>query len=164
VYAKSERGGRVRLSARWRGVDREVNDSADVVSVPEAAGRDALARLLAYAQPAVAPGPVALTGSGRVLFYVAPGGRDDLPELLDWLDWGGVHLDLQAFAAADVPDPPVVWLHPAAAVPPSVEDFSNASAAEPPELIALLATIATACYRLAVMRGARTGRDIQRLG
>jgi len=85
----------------------------DVVSVPEAAGREALARLLGYGQPAVAPGPVALSAGGRVLFYVADGGAEDLPELLEWLDWGGVRLDLTAVAARDLTDPPVRWLHPA---------------------------------------------------
>ena len=84
----------------------------DVVSVPEAAGREALARLLGYGQPAVAPGPVALSASGRVLFYVADGGAEDLPELLEWLDWGGVRLDLTAVDARKLTDPPVRWLHP----------------------------------------------------
>ena len=56
---------------------------ADIVSVPEAAGREALTRLLGYGQPAVTPGPVALSAHGRVLFLVAPGGSEDLPELLD---------------------------------------------------------------------------------
>ncbi|MFD0630567.1 hypothetical protein ACFQ9X_01780 [Catenulispora yoronensis] len=77
----------------------------DVVSVPEAAGREALVRLLGYGQPAVAPGPVALSAGGRVLFYVADGGAQDLPELLEWLDWGGVRLDLTAVAGSDLTDP-----------------------------------------------------------
>ncbi|MEZ0108841.1 hypothetical protein ABH920_002842 [Catenulispora sp. EB89] len=85
----------------------------DVVSVPEAAGREALARLLGYGQPAVAPGPVALSAGGRVLFYVAAGGAEDLPELLEWLDWGGVRLDLTAVPVEQLTDPPVRWLHPA---------------------------------------------------
>ncbi|MEY9859035.1 hypothetical protein ABH935_004662 [Catenulispora sp. GAS73] len=85
----------------------------DVVSVPEAAGREALSRLLGYGQPAVAPGPVALSAGGRVLFYVAAGGAQDLPELLEWLDWGGVRLDLTAVPAEELTDPPVRWLHPA---------------------------------------------------
>ncbi|ACU77195.1 conserved hypothetical protein [Catenulispora acidiphila DSM 44928] len=84
----------------------------DVVSVPEAAGREALSRLLGYGQPAVAPGPVALSAGGRVLFYVADGGAQDLPELLEWLDWGGVRLDLTAVPAEELADPPVRWLHP----------------------------------------------------
>jgi hypothetical protein len=152
----------------------------DVVSVPEAAGREALARLLGYGQPAVAPGPVALSASGRVLFYVADGGAEDLPELLEWLDWGGVRLDLTAVGAADLTDPPVRWLHPAtvpmqrpggpppgpsaagegaanlngAEVPPEGgtrrSAYPTPGLPEPPELIALLATLAAACHRLAV--------------
>ena len=158
----------------------------DVVSVPEAAGREALARLLGYGQPAVAPGPVALSASGRVLFYVADGGAEDLPELLEWLDWGGVRLDLTAVRAAELADPPVRWLHPAtvpmqrpggpapnpaaaadsatdgdgagnlngAEVPPEGgtrrSAYPTPGLPEPPELIALLATLAAACHRLAV--------------
>ena len=151
----------------------------DVVSVPEAAGREALARLLGYGQPAVAPGPVALSAAGRVLFYVAAGGAEDLPELLEWLDWGGVRLDLTAVPAAELTDPPVRWLHPST-VPMQrpgggagnpggsggAGALSGAEGAdgstsrravyptpglpEPPELIALLATLAAACHRLAV--------------
>lgn len=167
----------------------------DVVSVPEAAGREALARLLGYGQPAVAPGPVALSAGGRVLFYVADGGAEDLPELLEWLDWGGVRLDLTAVPAGELTDPPVRWLHPATvpiqrpggwqdpaaeiAEHPEVDDgdamgpadpgpavaapaiagqesgsrrdaYPTPGLPEPPELIALLATIAAACHRLAV--------------
>ncbi|MFL6112884.1 MAG: hypothetical protein ACJ786_16245 [Catenulispora sp.] len=140
---------------------------ADVVSVPEPAGREALARLLGYGQPAVAPGPVALSASGRVLFYVADGGAEDLPELLEWLDWGGVRLDLTAVAGAELSDPPVRWLHPATVPvqrPGAAADGAGGAGPgtarrdaypisglpEPPELIALLATIAAACHRLAV--------------
>ena len=165
----------------------------DVVSVPEAAGREALARLLGYGQPAVAPGPVALSAGGRVLFYVADGGAQDLPELLEWLDWGGVRLDLTAVPGAELTDPPVRWLHPAtvpmqrpggttapAPTPTPAQPETDRTAApageshvssitngvsqrpsyptpglpEPPELIALLATLAAACHRLAVA-GAR---------
>jgi hypothetical protein len=163
----------------------------DVVSVPEAAGREALARLLGYGQPAVAPGPVALSAAGRVLFYVADGGAQDLPELLEWLDWGGVRLDLTAVPAEELTDPPVRWLHPATvpiqtvpiqtvpvqtvpmqrlgtanghpappgdpngavtAVPGLLrrEAYPTPGLPEPPELIALLATVAAACHRLAV--------------
>ncbi|WP_194926216.1 hypothetical protein [Catenulispora pinisilvae] len=167
----------------------------DVVSVPEAAGREALARLLGYGQPAVAPGPVALSATGRVLFYVAAGGAEDLPELLEWLDWGGVRLDLSAVPAGELADPPVRWLHPATVPMQTVptqtvptqrpgspgpeypvgradeaeDEAENQNGAartaasgsrrdayptpglpEPPELIALLATIAAACHRLAV--------------
>ena len=182
----------------------------DVVSVPEAAGREALSRLLGYGQPAVAPGPVALSTGGRVLFYVADGGAQDLPELLEWLDWGGVRLDLTAVPAEELADPPVRWLHPStvpmqrpgtdsprvrgvggphtpnaprtpnALSTPGAPDSTDATGdaggvrgaregaaavlpgtarrpayptpglPEAPELIALLATLAAACHRLAV--------------
>lgn len=130
-----------------------------MISVPEPAGREALARLLAYGSPAVAPGPVALSAGGRVLFYVADGGREDLPQLLEWLDWGGVALDLRAHPGEALEDPPVRWLHPAV-VPlqtPWPDGQAGGRALRPvsglpevPELVALLATIAAACYTMAV--------------
>lgn len=130
-----------------------------MISVPEPAGREALARLLAYGSPAVAPGPVALSAGGRVLFYVADGGREDLPQLLEWLDWGGVGLDLRAHPGEDLADPPVRWLHPAV-VPlqgPGADARGPGRALRPvgglpevPELVALLATIAAACHTTAV--------------
>ena len=116
-----------------------------------------------------------------MLFYVADGGAEDLPELLEWLDWGGVRLDLTAVGAGELADPPVRWLHPATVpmqrpgAPPGLatagdgadpgnldgsqvppEGGTRRSAyptpglPEPPELIALLATLAAACHRLAV--------------
>jgi hypothetical protein len=130
-----------------------------VISVPEPAGREALARLLAYDSPAVAPGPVALSAGGRVLFYVADGGCEDLPQLLEWLDWGGVALDLRAYPGNNPADPPVRWLYPAV-VPlqaPWADGRPGGRATRPvgglpevPELVALLATVAAACYTMAV--------------
>jgi len=110
----------------------------DIVEVPEEAGRLALRRLIGYGQAAVAPGPVALADADRCCFFVAPGARDDLPELLDWLDWGGIDLGLRARGAGDrMPVPaPDRWLHDPLAVPP--------------EVIALLATIAESCSRYAL--------------
>lgn len=112
----------------------------DVVEVPEQAGRGALRRLIGYGQAALAPGPVALTGTDRCGFFVAPGARDDLPELLDWLDWGGIDLDLSAYGAGDrLPAPGLDrWLHDPLAAPP--------------EVIALLATIAESSSRYALTR------------
>jgi hypothetical protein len=79
----------------------------------------------------------------RCCFFVAPGARDDLPELLDWLDWGGIDLGLRAHGSGDrVPAPTADrWLHDPLAVPP--------------EVIALLATIAESCSRYALTRRAR---------
>jgi len=118
----------------------------DVVEVPEPAGRRATRRLLEYRQAAVRPGPVGLTGPGRCGFLVAPGARDDLPELLEWLDWGGIELGLQAYGEGErVRAPgPAQWLHD-----PS---------APPPEVIALLATVAEACWLESLRRSAGSVR------
>jgi len=125
----------------------EAGTEFDVVEVPEEAGRRALRRLIGYGQAALAPGPVAVcepvsSGPARCCFFVAPGARDDLPELLDWLDWGGIDLGMRAYGAGDsVPAPAADrWLHDPLAVPP--------------EVIALLATIAESCSRYALTRRA----------
>jgi len=122
---------------------------ADVVDVPLRAGLDALDRLRRCRQPALAPGPVAVTGE-RCLFLVAQGGAANLPELLDWLEWSGVDLDLccRPWAAAgalldreglECPQDGLEWL--------------TDRNVRPPELIALLATLADSCYRLGLAPG-----------
>lgn len=85
----------------------------DVLDVPGAAG----ARVLRRAERLGLPlGPVAATTSGRVRFFVAPGVAEDLPAMLDWLDWSGVELDLRAYgagASVSAPSPwPATWLAP----------------------------------------------------
>ncbi|MFJ4538979.1 SCO3374 family protein [Streptomyces tibetensis] len=63
----------------------------DVLDIPAEAGFAALRRL--------APGsPVALHGD-RMLFLVAAGSAEELPGLLEWLDWGALPLDLGAIGA-----------------------------------------------------------------
>ncbi len=61
----------------------------DVLELPAAAGRGVLRRVGA------ATGPVALAGS-RMRLLVAAGSAEELPGLLDWLEWGGIALDLAA--------------------------------------------------------------------
>ncbi|MGA4539856.1 SCO3374 family protein [Uniformispora flossi] len=85
----------------------------DVLDVPGRAGTRALRRAEQFGMPV---GPVAATAGGRMQFFVAPGVAESLPELLDWLDWAGLDLDLRAFGAGDsVPAPspwPATWLAP----------------------------------------------------
>ncbi|MGW7385364.1 SCO3374 family protein [Streptomyces sp. NPDC054794] len=73
----------------------------DVLDVPAEAGAAALRRL--------GPGsPVALQGD-RMRLLVAAGGAEELPGLLDWLEWGSLALDLVALGAdgrMDAPLPP----------------------------------------------------------
>jgi hypothetical protein len=125
----------------------------DVLRVPEPAGRWALRRLLGYGQPALMPGPVGLEETGpqqaagpeasapeqaACLYFVAPGAKEDLPELLDWLDWGGIDLGLGAYGAGERVRAPRMWLH----------DPGTPA----PEVVALLATIAECCSRRMLRR------------
>lgn len=74
----------------------------DVLDVPAEAGHAALRRLASGS-------PVALHG-GRMLLLVAAGSAEELPGLLEWLDWGAVPLDLVAIGAGglmEAPSPPV---------------------------------------------------------
>jgi len=98
-------------AAGWRGVrrwyERELGWAAvpgrpprlptgvrfDVLDVPAEAGAGALRHL--------APGsPVALRGD-RMELLVAAGSAEELPGLLEWLEWGAVTLDLRALGAGD---------------------------------------------------------------
>ncbi|WBB64530.1 hypothetical protein O7599_17445 [Streptomyces sp. WMMC500] len=76
----------------------------DVLDMPAEAGWAVL-----RGRPAT--GPVGLTG-GRMRFLIAEGGAADLPGLLDWLEWGGIPLDLSAAPAAVRSWPPTLWLRP----------------------------------------------------
>ncbi|MBL1085602.1 hypothetical protein JK359_27150 [Streptomyces actinomycinicus] len=71
----------------------------DVLDVPAEAGAGALRHL--------APGsPVALRG-GRMELLVAAGSAEELPGLLDWLEWGAVALDLRVLGAGGTLEAPV---------------------------------------------------------
>ncbi|MFE3183969.1 SCO3374 family protein [Streptomyces violascens] len=87
----------------------------DVLELPATAGSALLRR---YERT----GPVALVGH-RMRLLVAAGSADELPGLLDWLEWGGVGLDLTAVGTGGritAPLPPgwagsrgaAVWLRP----------------------------------------------------
>ncbi|MGV9497882.1 SCO3374 family protein [Streptomyces sp. NPDC003642] len=73
----------------------------DVLDVPAEAGAAALRRLGPRS-------PVAVRG-GRVQLLVAAGSAEELPGLLEWLDWGTLPLDLRALgsgACLQAPLPP----------------------------------------------------------
>ncbi|MFG2461096.1 SCO3374 family protein [Streptomyces sp. NPDC048523] len=73
----------------------------DVLDVPAQAGRAALRHLTEAS-------PVALRGD-RMRLLVAAGSAEELPGLLDWLEWGTLALDLRALGSGCVmraPRPP----------------------------------------------------------
>ncbi|MEU6910853.1 SCO3374 family protein [Streptomyces coeruleorubidus] len=75
----------------------------DVLDVPAEAGRAALRHLAPRS-------PVALLGD-RMRLLVAPGSAEELPGLLEWLEWGTLPLDLTAIGAGgamEAPRPP--WM------------------------------------------------------
>ncbi|MFF2958674.1 SCO3374 family protein [Streptomyces sp. NPDC057963] len=139
----------------------------DVLEVPAAAGRAALRRV-------GRSGPVALAGA-RMSLLVAAGSADELPGLLDWLEWGGVALSLTAVGTdgrITAPVPPggvpsrsgaAVWLRPPGPrhegepeLPALVGLGSRGGGA--PDLVRLVDAVATECHRVRLMR-ARTGRS-----
>ncbi|MFE5724681.1 SCO3374 family protein [Streptomyces erythrochromogenes] len=135
----------------------------DVLELPSDAGAALLRR-------PVATGPVAVMGR-RMRFLVAPGSAEELDGLLDWLEWGGVALDLTALGAGGritAPAPPgpppgesprgaAVWLRPPeqgceALLPALPGPGRAAGPARGPDLVRLVAAAATECHR------ARLGR------
>ncbi|MFF9494321.1 SCO3374 family protein [Streptomyces flaveolus] len=147
----------------------------DVLDVPAEAGHAAVRRQTRGF-------PVALRGE-RMLLLVAAGGADELPGLLDWLEWGSLALDLRAIGAGglmDAPLPPesgpagpsslpppgrddsqgaAVWLRPpgtgseVGASLPTLSALGGAGTA--PDLARLVHTLATQCHRLRLSRAPR---------
>lgn len=137
----------------------------DVLELPADAGAELLRR-------PVATGPVALMGR-RMRFLVAPGSAEELEGLLDWLEWGGVALDLGAVGAGGritAPAPPgrpvpagpggaAVWLRPPgqgceALLPALPGPGQGAAGPAPrgPDLVRLVAAAATECHRTRLRR------------
>ncbi|MFD0373455.1 SCO3374 family protein [Streptomyces sp. NPDC059071] len=145
----------------------------DVLELPATAGRGVLRRMGA------AVGPVALMGR-RMRLLVAAGSAEELPGLLDWLEWGGISLDL-AMLGTDgrmtAPVPPgwrptgrsasgapgaSVWLR---APEPGREVESSLPALRPPRggadapcLARLVAAAAAECHRARLLSAARAHR------
>ncbi|MFJ6808697.1 SCO3374 family protein [Streptomyces anulatus] len=137
----------------------------DVLELPAEAGHAVLRR-------GVRTGPVLLSGT-RMGLLVAAGGADELPGLLDWLEWGPVALDLAAVGAGGcVTAPPLpgapgdspgaaAWLRPPEPrrVPepglPALAGFGS-SGGDAPDLVRLVDAAATECHRVRLSR-ARSG-------
>jgi hypothetical protein len=145
----------------------------DVLELPADAGFAVLRRL-------PRTGPVALEGQ-RMRLLVAVGGAEELPGLLDWLEWGGIALDLTALGAGGrmaapwPPTPPLVagagaagsweaaggraqpvWLRPpdpGRAVEPALPTMAlGAIRDHAPDLTRLVAAAATECHRARLLR------------
>ena len=145
----------------------------DVLDVPAEAGRAALRHL--------APGsPVALRGD-RVRLLVAAGGAQEVPGILDWLEWGTLPLDLRMIGEGGTMEAPLpgpapealgvrplppgrsgavqgaaVWLRPpepGCEVEASLPTLSAlGGGGGAPELVRVLNTVATHCHRLRLRR------------
>lgn len=145
----------------------------DVLDVPAEAGRAALRHL--------GPGsPVAVRGD-RMRLLVAAGSAEELPGLLQWLEWGPsvLELDLAALGAGtlmEAPPPPgaeplgtrppvpgrsgsqgaAVWLRPPGSGCEAESSLPALSAAGggrgTPDLVRLVDTLATHCHRVRLRR------------
>ncbi|MEU8571545.1 SCO3374 family protein [Streptomyces pathocidini] len=82
-------------AAGQRGTELLTGVRFDALEMPSEAGFTVLRRI-----PGTGTGPVALDGT-RMRFLVAAGGAEQLPELLEWLEWGGIGLDLLALGEGD---------------------------------------------------------------
>jgi hypothetical protein len=138
----------------------------DALDVPEAVGYALLGR---FPRPGEL-GPVALDGH-RVRLLVAAGSAEELPGLLEWLEWGGIPLDVAALGAGGQMRAPAhpewgrreaaydrsapVWLRPprpgvdVEATLPALRVAGGADGSGVPiGLPALVAAAATACHRI----------------
>ncbi|NBM17175.1 hypothetical protein GUY61_16400 [Streptomyces sp. GC420] len=142
----------------------------DVLDLPAEAGLAVLGR-------GARTGPVALEGR-RMRLLVAAGAAEELPGLLDWLEWRGIPLDLSATGAGGLvaapapagaagrspvmPREAAVWLRPpepGRRVEPTLPvtglgRTGSGSERSAPDLVRLVDSVATACHRVRLRRGA----------
>ncbi|WP_367129452.1 MULTISPECIES: SCO3374 family protein [Streptomyces] len=141
----------------------------DALGLPLDAGAALLGR-------PVRTGPVVLDARARRLwFLLAAGSADELPVLLDWLEWGEVALDLAVLGpggriAAPVPAGPerAVWVRP-----PRPGKYGGGGGVEPPlpvtglggegnapDLARLVGAAATEAHRARLLRARRARRRL----
>lgn len=150
----------------------------DVLELPAAAGHAVLRR--------IGPtGPVALEGP-RMRLLVAAGSAEEVPGLLEWLEWGSVPLDLRAVGPGSLitaPAPPgaapsgpgqaggaAVWLRPPAPADemeltlPAFIGFGGGGRGgcrAAPDLVRLLAAAATECHRARLIANTALSKERQ---
>lgn len=118
---------------------RSRRDGNDALLLPADAGRALLHRRT------VRTGPVAYDPlEGLVQLLVPEGSAEELPGLLEWLEWGGVPLELSGRAAFR-PREAAVWLRP-----PGPE-----YAVDGVDLVRLVSAAATECHSARLRRAAR---------
>ncbi|GAA2963234.1 MULTISPECIES: SCO3374 family protein [Streptomyces] len=128
----------------------------DVLDLPAVAGHAVLRRV-------GRTGPVARAGQ-RMWLLVAAGSADEVPGLLDWLEWGGITLDLAVIGTGGsitAPVPPgrtggppgaAFWLRPpeprrTVQNPlPALAGFGSRGG-DAPDLVRLVDAAATECHR-----------------
>lgn len=126
----------------------------NALEMPAAAGYAVLRRPGAHSGPALVSGD-------RMLLLVPEGTAEELPGLLEWLEWGGVALDLRAHQDITVegapptsePEPPrgatQHWVRP-----PGPGHVLTATASLP-DLVRLVSAVATECHRARLARDTR---------
>ncbi|WP_424888364.1 SCO3374 family protein [Streptomyces sp. XH2] len=137
----------------------------DALGLPLDAGAAVLGR-------PVRTGPVVLDARARRLwFLLAAGSADELPELLDWLEWGTVALDLAVLGpggriAAPVPTGPerAVWVRPprpgnrGGGIEPPLPVTGLGGGGDAPDLARLVGAAATEAHRARLLRARRARR------
>ncbi|MEU5536625.1 SCO3374 family protein [Streptomyces sp. NPDC020362] len=134
----------------------------DVLDMPLEAGAAALRHLAPES-------PVARWGD-RMRLLMAAGSAEELPEVLDWLEWGALALDLRALGAGGLTEAPLppgrgcaddvqgaaVWLRPPA---PGCEVEASLPALPAmggqggtPDLVRVVDTVAAQCHRVRLRR------------
>ncbi|MFI9723753.1 SCO3374 family protein [Streptomyces sp. NPDC052396] len=148
----------------------------DALGLPVPAGLAVLGRRLST-------GPVALDTRARTLWFLtAAGSAEELPGLLDWLEWGGIALELTARGAGGriaapapvggEPSPApsgraggpscvpreAVWLRPprpGCEVEPTLPVCGLGGVPGAPDLVRLVSAAATECHRARLSRAGR---------
>ncbi|MFC5644677.1 bifunctional DNA primase/polymerase, partial [Kitasatospora cinereorecta] len=115
----------------------------DVLDVPSQPGLQALVRL---ERMGTQVGPVLASPAGRLLFFVAPGTAQRLPDLLYRMGWDDASLDLACHGVGSYVAAPPVALAGLGAMR-WLRRPCRESAACPPEARLLLGTLAYACHR-----------------